>query len=100
VTIDPLILLTLVGMALATALARAGGFLLMRWVPLTPPVQRWMRALPSAVIAAVVAPTFALGGWPERIALCATILAMRLFGSELGAVAAGIAAVVALRQFV
>ncbi len=98
VTIDPLVLLTLVGMALVTALSRAGGFLMMRWVPLTPPVRLWMRAIPGAVIAAVVAPTLAQGGWPERIALVVTMLAMRVTGSDLGAVAAGIAAVVALRQ--
>ena len=77
-SLDPLSLYTIFGMALITYGTRAGGFWLMRFVPLSGRVDSWLRSIPGAVIAAVVAPAVWKGGWIELTGLVLAVIAIRL----------------------
>lgn len=97
-SLDPLSLYTIFGMALITYGTRAGGFWLMRFVPLSGRVESWLRSIPGAVIAAVVAPAVWKGGWIELTGLALAVIAIRLTRQELVAILIGIGTVAALRQ--
>lgn len=98
VSVEPLVLYTILGMALITYGTRAGGFWLMRFVPLSGRVESWLKSIPGAVIAAVVAPAVWKGGWIELIGLVLAVIAIRLTRQELVAILVGIGTVAVLRQ--
>ncbi len=91
------VLLAIALMAAATYGTRAGGFWLMRWVPLGPRVEAWLRHVPGAVLVSVVVPAAITGGPAEALAVVATAVAMLLTRQEIFAMAVGVAAVVAAR---
>jgi branched-subunit amino acid transport protein len=66
-------LLTILGMAAVTYAIRAGGLLLADRLPRTGFVAAWMRHLPGAVLAALVAPAVAGGGIAEAIGAAVTL---------------------------
>ena len=84
-------LLTILGMAAVTFAIRAGGLLLADRLPRSGFVAAWMRHLPGAVLASLVAPTVAGGGPAEAIAALATVciyvLSRNLFAAMVGGVA-------------
>lgn len=87
----------ILGMALVTYATRAGGPWLMARVPPSPRVEAWLRALPGAILAAIVAPA-ALGSGPaEAVAALATALVMARTGSLPLAMAVGVGLVIPLR---
>ncbi|MCW5881486.1 MAG: AzlD domain-containing protein, partial [Anaerolineae bacterium] len=55
-SIDPLVGLTILGMAIITYLTRSGGLWLMGRVEPTPRVRAWMRQIPGAILVALVTP--------------------------------------------
>ncbi len=61
---------------------RFGGFFLMRYVSMTPRVEAWLRAMPIALVGAIVGPVAVNGGAPEWIGLAAAIGLMRVTGNE------------------
>ena len=65
-------LMAILGMAVVTYAIRAGGFLLASRLPATGFVASWMRHLPGAVLASLVAPAILAGGMAEAIAAVAT----------------------------
>lgn len=85
-------LITILGMALATFAIRAGGLLLADRLPRTGFVASWMKHLPAAVLAALVAPAVANGGVAEAIAALATlgiyVASRNLFAAMVGGVLA------------
>lgn len=85
-------LLTILGMAAVTFAIRAGGLLLADRLPRTGFAAAWMRHLPGAVLAALVAPAVANGGPAELIAALATFLiyiaTRNLFAAMVGGVLA------------
>ena len=85
-------LLAIIGMALVTYLIRAGGLLIANRLPETGFVAHWMRHLPGAVLAALVAPAILKGGSAEAIAAATTALiylaTRNLFAAMLGGVLA------------
>jgi uncharacterized membrane protein len=85
-------------MALATYAMRAGGFWLMRWMPMSKGVEAWLRHIPGAVIVSLLAPMVARGGPAEIVGVAAAAVAMRIVGHDLAAIAAGIVTVALLRQ--
>ncbi len=87
----------LVATAIAAFLCRAGGFWFMRFVPLTPRVERALRATPLAVMVGIAAPAVVRGGLAEAAGLAAAVVTMRLTGNDLVAAAVGVAAVALLR---
>lgn len=85
-------LLAILGMAAVTFAIRAGGLLLANRLPTTGFVASWMKHVPGAVLASLVAPAILAGGAAEAIAAAATaliyIVSRNLFAAMLGGVLA------------
>lgn len=77
-------------MALATYLTRAGGVFVMSRVPIGPRVERFINAMASSVLVAVITPMAVSGDWGARLALIATLAVMLLLRKPLPAIGAGI----------
>ncbi|MGD9941588.1 MAG: AzlD family protein [Burkholderiaceae bacterium] len=90
------VLLTLMLAALCYG-CRIGGYVLMRWVPLTPRVQSWLGSMPMALMGAILAPVAVEGGPAEIGGLLAAALMMRVTGNEFVAAMCGVGVVAALR---
>ena len=93
--IDPI--LAILGMAAVTFAIRAGGYLLANRLPTTGFVAAWMRHIPGAVLASLVAPAVVSGGPAEWVAAAATAVAWLLTRNLLPAMAAGVLAVYVMR---
>lgn len=95
-TMDPVNLVAICGMALVTYLTRIAGLALAGRLALSPRAQAAFDAIPPAVLIAVIAPSALATGWPETAAAAlAALAATRL--PLLGVVAVGVAAVVLFR---
>ncbi|MBB5752996.1 AzlD family protein [Prosthecomicrobium pneumaticum] len=92
--------LVIAAMAAVSFLTRAAGFFLMRFVAVTPLVEAWLRALPLAVMGAILAPIAVHGGPPEWIGFAATFLVWRVKGDDILAALAGVVAVAAARALI
>lgn len=91
------ILLAIALLGLVSVACRFGGFFLMRYVAITPRVDAWLRAMPVALVGAILGPVAANGGPPEWLGLAAAVGLMRWTGNEFIACAVAIAAVAAGR---
>ena len=91
-------LLAIVGMALVTYATRAGGVLLMGFIPITPRVETFLRHLSSSVLVALVAPAALKGGPAAIVAVLVTLLVMAASRQMVVAMAAGVVAAALLRQ--
>jgi uncharacterized membrane protein len=80
-------------LAVASFACRAGGFMMMRYVRITPRMESALRAVPLAVMIGIVMPAAAAGRPPELAALVAVGLVMRVSGNEFMAALAGLAVV-------
>ena len=95
-TLDPLNLLAILGMAAVTYLTRVAGLALAGRLSLSPRAQAAFDAIPPAVLVAVIAPSALATGWPETAAAgLAGLAATRL--PLLGVVGVGVASVVLFR---
>lgn len=87
---SPEALVTILGMAVVTFAIRAGGLLLADRLPRTGFVASWMKYLPGAVLASLVAPAVAGGGVAEAVAAAATlglyVATRNLFAAMVGGV--------------
>jgi len=92
-TISPEALLAISGMALVTFLVKAGGLLLANRLPRDGFAASWLRHIPGAVLAALVAPALVTGSAAEVIAAAATGLAFILSRNLLLAMGLGVAVV-------
>jgi branched-subunit amino acid transport protein len=85
-------LIAILGMAAVTFAIRAGGLLLANRMPTTGFVASWMKHVPGAVLAALVAPAILAGGAAEAIAAAITaliyVVSRNLFAAMLGGVLA------------
>lgn len=90
-------LVALIAMALASFGCRIGGFVLMRFVRITPPLEAALRAIPLAVMIGIVAPVAAAGRPAELAALAVIVVVMKLTGKDVVAALAGVAVVAILR---
>jgi uncharacterized membrane protein len=84
-------------MGLASYACRAGGFFLMRYVTVTPRVEAWLKAIPVALIGAILGPIAANGGPPEWLGLATAVLVMKFIGNDFISVVASVAVVVVTR---
>lgn len=91
-------LVTILGMAAVTFAIRAGGLLLANRLPQTGFVAAWLRHLPGAVLASLVAPAVIAGGPAEMTAAAATALAYLLTRNLFAAMAAGVGTVFLVRM--
>ncbi len=98
-SLDPLTLAAILGMAIATYLTRIGGLVLIRQVRMSPRAEAALQAVPPAVLMAVIAPTALATGPAETAAAAITaVAALRL--PLLAVVAVGVSAVVILRVLI
>ena len=96
---DPKVILTIIGMALATYFTRAAGYWWVRRATPHPRVMAALGAVPGSVLAALIAPVALATGVAETIAAVVTIgLALRL--PTLVAVIGGTATVAVLRGMI
>lgn len=91
-------LVAILGMALATFAIKAGGFLLAGRLPQTGFVALWLKHVPGAVLAALVAPAIATGSLADAVAATATALAYILTRNLLPAMIAGVGTVFLMRM--
>jgi uncharacterized membrane protein len=98
-TLDPLTVLAIAGMAIVTYLNRLSGLVLVRFVRLEGRTKAALDALPPAILMAVIAPMALARGPAETAAAIITVIAaLRL--PLVAAVAVGVASVVALRHVI
>lgn len=98
-TLDPVNLVAILGMAIVTYFTRIAGLALAGRLDLSPRAQAAFDAIPPAVLIAVIAPSALATGWAETgAALIAALAATRL--PLLAVVAVGVVAVVALRAVI
>lgn len=91
-------IVTILGMAAVTYAIRAGGLLLANRLPRTGFVAAWMRHIPGAVLAALIAPAVVAGNISAWIAAGVTVLAYALTRSLFAAIVGGVAAAAATRM--
>lgn len=89
----------ILGMAAVTLAIRMGGLLVANRLPTTGFVAAWLRHVPGAVLAALVAPAVLAGGVAEWLAAAVTALIFVGTRSLFAAMAGGVAAVWLLRQW-
>ena len=94
---DASLWLVVAACAVATYATRVGGHLILsRFGTIAPRAEAALDAVPTAVLASLVAPAAFTRGWPEAIAVgLSFLLAMRL--PPMAVVVSGLAAVVVLR---
>jgi uncharacterized membrane protein len=91
-------LFTILAMAAVTYGIRAGGLLLAERLPSTGFVALWLKHIPGAVLAALVAPAIANGGPEEWIAAACAALAYAVARNILVTIMVGVLAVVVARH--
>jgi uncharacterized membrane protein len=96
-SLDPMVLLTILVMAAMNYLMRAAGFWVMAHVPLTRRTQRMLEALPGSIVAATVLPIVVRSGPAAGMAVAAAAGVMVVSGNSFLAVAVGVAAAALLR---
>jgi len=96
-TVEPHVLLAILGMALVTYALRGGGFWLMGKVTLSGRTEAALRAVPGAVLISLVAPGVLSSGVPGIVAALVTVLVAARTSNALAAMAAGVLALLAVR---
>lgn len=90
---SPEALLAIVGMAAVTYAIRAGGYLLATRLPESGFIASWMKHLPGAVLAALVANAIIAGGAAEALAAAAVAVLYLVTRNLFAAMAGGVLAV-------
>ena len=95
--LDPMILLTIVLMALVTYATRAGGLWLASRLALSERAEAWLDYIPGAILVSIVAPVVLAGGIAEALAALAVVLVASRTGSLPIAMVTGVLAILLLR---
>ncbi|WP_144184841.1 AzlD family protein [Elioraea rosea] len=90
-------LLAIAAMGVASFACRAGGFLAMRLVTVTSRVEACLKAVPVALVGAILGPIAVHGGPADWLGLAAAAVAMRVLGHDLAACVIGISVAAAAR---
>ena len=96
---SPDALLAILGMAAITYAIRAGGFLIAERLPATGFIALWMRNIPGAVLAALIAPDVLKGGPAAWLAAAAAILVYFATRNVFATIVGGVLAMFLLRRF-
>ena len=83
-------MIAVAALAVASFFCRAGGFMLMRYVKITPRMESALKAVLLAVMIGIVVPAATAGRVPEAVALVAVGIVMKLTGNDLLAALAGL----------
>ena len=94
---SPEAVLAIAGMLAVTMAIKISGLLLANRLPQTGFVAAWLRHIPGAVLASLIAPAIATGGHAEAIAAAATALIFLVTRNLFAAMATGVLAVFLLR---
>jgi branched-subunit amino acid transport protein len=92
-------IVTILGMAAVTYAIRAGGFLIAERLPSTGFMALWMRNIPGAVLAALIAPDVLKGGPAAWIATAAATLVYFATRNVFATIVGGVLAMFLLRRF-
>ena len=92
-------IIAILGMAAVTDAIRAGGFLIAERLPSTGFMALWMRNIPGAVLAALIAPDVLRGGPAAWIATAAATLAYLVTRNVFATIVGGVLAMFLLRRF-
>jgi uncharacterized membrane protein len=84
-------------MALFTYLTRIGGVWLTGRMPHPERLEQWLRPVPGAILAAIVAPAVVAAGWPGLVAVAAVVLIAIRAGSVFTAAVIGTTVIAVLR---
>jgi uncharacterized membrane protein len=95
---SPEALIAIAGMVAVTIAIKVSGLLLANRLPQTGFVAAWMRHIPGAVLASLVAPAIATGSFADAIAAAATALVFILTRNLFAAMTAGIVVVFLARM--
>lgn len=95
--INPVALLTILGMGAVTYMTRIGGFWLLGRITPTKRVEAWMRAIPGAVLVSLIAPALLAAGVVGFVAAAATVLIAARTHRLLPALVAGVVIVAVAR---
>jgi uncharacterized membrane protein len=99
VPIRPEALIAILLMGVASYACRAGGFFLMRYVTVTPRVEAWLKAIPIALVGAILGPIAVNGGPAEWLGLATAVLVMRTTGNDFLSVVTSVAVVALTRLY-
>ncbi|MEZ5863213.1 MAG: AzlD domain-containing protein [Geminicoccaceae bacterium] len=92
-------LLAIGAMAILTYATRAGGFLVMSMVPLSPRLEAFLRHLSGSVLVAIIFPAAVTSGPAAILAILAAVLVMHRTRNALFAMTAGIGLAALLRAW-
>jgi uncharacterized membrane protein len=96
---SPEALIAILGMALVTFAVKAGGLLLANRLPRDGFAASWLKHIPGAVLASLVAPALVTGSPAEVIAAAATTLVYVVTRNLFAAMAAGVIVVYFARMW-
>ncbi|HET7477995.1 MAG TPA: AzlD domain-containing protein [Rubrobacteraceae bacterium] len=96
---DPMTMLTILLMALATYATRAGGLWLTSRLKMSGRVEAWLNYVPGAILISLVAPTVLAGGIADTLAAVAVLIVALRTGSLPAAMVTGVGAVLLFRTF-
>lgn len=99
-SVDPLTLLAIAGMAIATYATRVAGLFFMQFVSVKGRTKAAFDALPPAILMAVIAPTILATGIAETLAAVITAIAAILRAPMIVTILIGVASVVFLRWLI
>lgn len=94
---SPEALVAILGMALVTIAVKASGLLLADRLPREGFAAAWLRHIPGAVLAALVAPAIATGSLAELVAALATAAVFILSKNLFAAMASGVLTIYLMR---
>ena len=94
----PEALIAMAGMVLVTTAVKVSGLLLANRLPQTGFIAAWMRHIPGAVLASLVAPAIVTGSPAEVVAALATALMFFVTRNLFAAMATGVVVVFLVRQ--
>jgi branched-subunit amino acid transport protein len=92
-------IVVILGMAAVTYAIRAGGFLIAERLPSTGFMALWMRNIPGAVLAALIAPDVLKGGPAAWLATAAATLVYFATRNVFATIVGGVLAMFLLRRF-
>ncbi|WP_408959392.1 AzlD family protein [Natrinema sp. 74] len=98
--LKPLVVGTVLAMALVTAIAKVGGFWLLRRLEVSERFEAGLSVLPGAIVIAILGPELAAGGPAEWSAAGVVLLVMWRAENILLALCSGVGAVVLFRAFI
>lgn len=97
--LDPLTLVVVVLMAVATYATRAGGLWIASRLDLSERAEAWLEQLPGAILVSLVAPAVLTNGLAGALAAIAVVIVASRTGNLPAAMVTGVLAIVVLRNF-